>query len=165
MVEPVYAVYKPDAIVLQCGVDGKSFYLFFFFFLVVIHQYNAWTSCSFLTRLYHPTIGMTGDPLGKWNLTMEGYGECLKKVLSWNKPLIILGGGGYKSTSAARCYAYLTSLILKRPISDEIPEHEFFEDYKPDFMLPIDPGRQVDENTDTYLQGVRKLIDEQSQAL
>ncbi|KAK3820021.1 MAG: hypothetical protein J3Q66DRAFT_377616 [Benniella sp.] len=130
MVEPVYAVYKPNSIVLQCGVDG-----------------------------------MTGDPLGKWNLTMEGYGECLKKVLSWNKPLMILGGGGYKSTSAARCYAYLTSLILKRPISDEIPEHEFFEDYKPDFMLSIDPGRQVDENTDTYLQEVRKLIGEQSQAL
>ncbi|KAF9949228.1 Histone deacetylase 8, partial [Modicella reniformis] len=111
------------------------------------------------------TYSMAGDPLGKWNLTMKGYEECLKTILGWKKPLVILGGGGYKTTSTARCYAYLTSLVLGKQIPDEIPEHEFFEDYEPDFLLPVDPGRQVDENTDAYVEEVRKLIDVQSQTL
>ncbi|KAF9114191.1 Histone deacetylase 8 [Mortierella sp. AM989] len=105
--------------------------------------------------------GMTGDPLGKWNLSMNSYGECLKKVMAWKKPLIILGGGGYKTPSAARCYAYLTSLVLDSKISEEIPEHEYFEDYKPDFMLHVDPGRQPDENTDAYIEEVRKMVEAQ----
>ncbi|KAG0242187.1 Histone deacetylase 8, partial [Mortierella sp. GBA43] len=109
--------------------------------------------------------GMTGDPLGKWNLTLRGYGQCLKTVLAWNKPLMILGGGGYKTASAARCYAYLTSLVLRGPIPDDIPEHEFFEEYEPDFSLHVDPGRQLDENTDAYVEELRKLVDAQSQTL
>ncbi|KAG0367955.1 hypothetical protein BC939DRAFT_408974 [Gamsiella multidivaricata] len=129
-IEPLYSTYIPDAVVLQCGVDG-----------------------------------MTGDPLGKWNLSMKGYGECLKRVLTWKKPLMILGGGGYKTTSAARCYAYLTSLVLGKEIPEEIPEHEYFEDFKPDFMLHIDAGMQADENTDAYVDDIRKLVAKQSQAL
>lgn len=106
---------------------------------------------------------MAGDPLGKWNLTMRGYGECLRTILAWKKPLMLLGGGGYKTSSAARCYAYLTSLVLRKQISDEIPEHEFFEDYQPDFLLHVDPGRQVDENTEVYMEEIQRLIDTQSQ--
>ncbi|KAG0016711.1 Histone deacetylase 8 [Entomortierella chlamydospora] len=108
---------------------------------------------------------MAGDPLGKWNLSINSYGECLKKVMAWRKPLIVLGGGGYKTSSVARCYAHLTSLILGSEISEEIPEHEYFEDYEPDFMLQVDPGRQTDENTDAYIEEVRKLVEAQSKDL
>ncbi|KAF9188712.1 Histone deacetylase 8 [Haplosporangium sp. Z 767] len=73
--------------------------------------------------------------------------------------------GGYKNTSAARCYALLTSVALGREVSEEIPEHEFFEDYKPDFMLQIDPGRQTDENTDDYIEQVRELVEAQTDLL
>lgn len=41
-------------------------------------------------------VGMAGDPLGKWNLTMTGYSDCLKKVMAWKKPLLVLGGGQYR---------------------------------------------------------------------
>ncbi|KAF9130293.1 Histone deacetylase 8 [Mortierella sp. 14UC] len=129
-IEPLVKQFSPDAVVLQCGVDG-----------------------------------MAGDPLGKWNLTMRGYSNCLKKIMAWTKPLLVLGGGGYNTVSTARCYAYLTSQILDRTISDEIPEHKYFEDYQPDFLLFIDPGRQPDNNTDEHLAHVRSLVDTQSKAL
>ncbi|KAG0354961.1 Histone deacetylase 8 [Podila minutissima] len=127
MIEPLKESFSPDAIVLQCGVDG-----------------------------------MAGDTLGKWNLGLDGYGHCLKAILSWKKPLIVLGGGGYKNSSAARCYAYLTSIILERDIADDIPEHEYFEDYAPDFQLQVEPGRQPDENTKEYLKVVQALVNEQA---
>ncbi|KAG0054231.1 Histone deacetylase 8 [Gryganskiella cystojenkinii] len=131
MIEPLVASFNPEAVVLQCGVDG-----------------------------------MAGDPLGKWNLSLASYGDCLQKVLAWKKPLIVLGGGGYKNASAARCYAYLTSLVLGRTISDEIPEHGFFEIYEPDFLLKIeDAGRQPDENTESYLDHVKALVKQQAEGI
>lgn len=109
---------------------------------------------------------MAGDPLGKWNLSIASYSDCLQKVMAWKKPLIILGGGGYNSAAAARSYAYLTSRVLGREISDEIPEHDQFENYTPDFLLKVeDAGRQPDENTDTYLAYVRELVARQSEGI
>ncbi|KAF9425409.1 Histone deacetylase 8 [Podila epigama] len=109
--------------------------------------------------------GMAGDPLGKWNLGLKGYGHCLKAMMEWKKPLIILGGGGYNSTSTARCYAYLTSVVLGRENSEEIPEHEFFEEYAPDFLLETELRRQPDENVDSYFEEVQKLVTEQAHDL
>lgn len=43
--------------------------------------------------------GMAGDPLGKWNLTMTGYRDCLRKVMAWKKPLLVLGGGESRSSA------------------------------------------------------------------
>jgi hypothetical protein len=73
--------------------------------------------------------------------------------------------GGYNTVSTARCYAYLTSQILGHTISDEIPEHKYFEDYQPDFLLGIDPGRQRDNNTDEHLTQVQSLVNNQSKTL
>ncbi|KAF9558607.1 Histone deacetylase 8 [Mortierella alpina] len=130
MIEPLYTSYSPEAIVVQCGVDG-----------------------------------MAGDPLGKWNLSTQDYGDCIKRILAWKKPLLMLGGGGYNTPSASRCYAYLTSVVLGREISEDVPEHEFFEDYQPAFTLHVEAGRQADENTAEYLEVVRKLVEVQSETL
>lgn len=37
--------------------------------------------------------GLTGDELGGFNLTLKSFGFCLKQVLNWKKPTLILGGG------------------------------------------------------------------------
>lgn len=37
--------------------------------------------------------GLSGDPLGGFNLTQEAYGHCLRKVLAAFKPTLVLGGG------------------------------------------------------------------------
>lgn len=36
---------------------------------------------------------LTGDKLGGFNLTLASYGYCMKKILSWKKPTLVLGGG------------------------------------------------------------------------
>lgn len=98
----VFEAVKPDALVLQCGVDG-----------------------------------LAGDPCREFNISLKGYGRAVQSILSWCRtssyameddtgqfkdefskdvPVLILGGGGYHSTNAARAWAYLTSIALDRPL-------------------------------------------------
>ncbi|KAK3907984.1 Histone deacetylase 8, partial [Frankliniella fusca] len=95
---------------------------------------------------------LSGDPLGTFNLTLKGIGLCVKEILSWEKPTLFLGGGGYNLPNAARCWTYLTSLILNCNISSEIPDNYFFERYGPGFELDIIEGNRSDKNTDLYIE-------------
>jgi len=38
---------------------------------------------------------LAGDPMASFNLTHHGIGECVKYLMDWNLPLLLLGGGGY----------------------------------------------------------------------
>ena len=42
------------------------------------------------------------DPLGGFNLTLNGLGQCVSKVLGSDLPTLVLGGGGYNRANAAR---------------------------------------------------------------
>lgn len=92
--------------------------------------------------------GLTGDELGGFNLTLNTFGFCLKQVLNWKKPTLILGGGniyfsnfcslsvlvfinivtniegGYRAANVARCWTYLTSIALGRTLSNNIPDNK-----------------------------------------
>jgi len=59
------------------------------------------------------------DPLGGFNLTLEGVGKCIYKILESKLPTMFLGGGGYNPPNAARY------LILRRKKTD-IPPHWYF---------------------------------------
>ena len=39
--------------------------------------------------------GIHDDPMNSFSLTSRGLGECAAHLLSWNIPLLILGGGLY----------------------------------------------------------------------
>ncbi|CAJ0955409.1 unnamed protein product [Ranitomeya imitator] len=67
---------------------------------------------------------IAGDPMCSFNMTPEGIGKCLKYVLQWQLPTLVLGGGGYNLPNTARCWTYLTAVILGRTLSSEIPDHE-----------------------------------------
>ena len=43
------------------------------------------------------------DRLGKFNLTLHGHSQCVRKLKSCNVPLLLLGGGGYTTKNVARC--------------------------------------------------------------
>ncbi|GAC99870.1 potential Sin3.Rpd3 histone deacetylase complex component [Pseudozyma hubeiensis SY62] len=58
--------------------------------------------------------GLAGDPMAMWNLSAAAYVEAVQRVLSWNKPTLLLGGGGYNSENAARCWSLLTAVCLGR---------------------------------------------------
>ena len=41
---------------------------------------------------------------------MSGHANCVKFVKSFNKPLLLLGGGGYTMRNVSRAWAYETGL-------------------------------------------------------
>lgn len=129
VVSGIVTRYSPQAVVLQCGVDG-----------------------------------LVGDPLGGFNLTLRGLGECVRTVRDLCRgradvPLLVLGGGGYNSTNAARAFTYFTSLLLDKELPNDIPEHRFFEDYKDHgFQLHLPAGHEPDKNDQAYLDQVRQTV-------
>lgn len=90
---------------------------------------------------------LAGDPMASFNLTQYSIGECVKYLMEWNLPLLLLGGGGYNVKNSARCWTYLTGVVLNQQLSPDIPEHEYFLEYGPDYQLHIPAGRRKDMNT------------------
>ena len=52
------------------------------------------------------------DVLGRFNMSIKGHGNCVKTMLSYGIPMMLLGGGGYTVHNVARCWAYETGLVL-----------------------------------------------------
>lgn len=101
------------------------------------------------------------DRLGCFNLTTRGHGECVKFVKDLNIPLLVLGGGGYTLRNVARCWCYETSVLLGEDISNELPYHDYFEYFAPDFTLhPENSSKQDNFNTRQYLDTLRQFIHE-----
>lgn len=56
---------------------------------------------------------LVGDPLGGANLVLEDLGECLKEVLRWNIPLLLLGGGEIPADlSVTEIYLFFDSQVV-----------------------------------------------------
>ena len=84
--------YDPSAIVLQCGTDSLS---------------GDKLGCLNLSM--RGMIVLT--PVRKRNFhTISGHANCVKFVKSFNKPLLLLGGGGYTMRNVSRAWAYETGL-------------------------------------------------------
>uniref|UniRef100_A0A674HFJ3 Histone deacetylase 8 n=1 Tax=Taeniopygia guttata TaxID=59729 RepID=A0A674HFJ3_TAEGU len=66
--------------------------------------------------------------------------------------------GGYNLANTARCWTYLTGVILGRTLSSEIPDHEFFTEYGPDYVLEITPSCRPDRNEPQRIQEILNSI-------
>ncbi|KAH9821167.1 hypothetical protein DFH28DRAFT_581578 [Melampsora americana] len=111
---PIISLYKPDAVVVQCGVDGLA---------------GDPIGGSFL--------GLGLKEMGDSLTDIIQHSRLIRcKVL-------LLGGGGYHRANAARAWAYFTSIALGRTssLSADIPlEVESYMEYSPSFTLDI-PAR------------------------
>lgn len=58
---------------------------------------------------------LNGDKLGVFNLSIRGHASCLDYVKRFGLPTLVLGGGGYKISNVARCWAYETGTVLGLP--------------------------------------------------
>lgn len=56
------------------------------------------------------------DVLGRLNLSIKGHGNCVKKMMSYGIPMMLLGGGGYTVHNVSRCWLYETGLALGEEI-------------------------------------------------
>ena len=55
---------------------------------------------------------LAGDKLGVFNISISGHADCLKFVKGYGLPMLVLGGGGYKISNVARCWAFETGTCL-----------------------------------------------------
>lgn len=101
---------------------------------------------------------MAGDPMCSFNMTPVGVGKCLNYILDWELPTLLLGGGGYNLANTARCWTYLTGTVLGQTLSSEIPDHEYFTEYGPDYSLEISPSCRPDRNESQHLERVISTI-------
>ena len=102
--------------------------------------------------------GLNGDPMRSFNLTPVAFEKCLKLVLSWDLPTLILGGGGYNEANTARCWTQITASIANASLPDDIPEHNFFPLYGPDFNFKIEKSYKKDMNTKEFLNQVIESV-------
>lgn len=118
-------VYRPGAIVLQCGADS-----------------------------------LTGDRLGKFNLTIKGHAACVAFVKSLDIPLLVLGGGGYTIRNVARCWAYETGVVLDRhrEMSPHVPLNDYYDYYAPDFQLHLTPSSIPNANSPEHLEKIKTRV-------
>lgn len=109
-------------------------FLMLFFHGIVWKKFNianGFNVCYFsILKSYQPDAfvvqcgadGIKGDPIGQSNLTPKVFGHCVNMILATNLPSLFLGGGGYNFANAARNWAYLTSIIVGKEISNDIPD-------------------------------------------
>ncbi|KAJ3736924.1 histone deacetylase complex catalytic component RPD3 [Lentinula guzmanii] len=104
------------------------------------------------------TDSLSGDKLGCLNLSMRGHANCVKFVKSFNKPLLLLGGGGYTMRNVSRAWAYETGLAAGVELGPDIPVNEYYEYFGPDYQLDVKSSNSDDLNTPAYLNRVKQIV-------
>ncbi|TFK41347.1 histone deacetylase complex, catalytic component RPD3 [Crucibulum laeve] len=104
------------------------------------------------------TDSLSGDKLGCLNLSMRGHANCVKFVKSFNKPLLLLGGGGYTMRNVSRAWAYETGLAAGVELGPDIPVNEYYEYFGPDYELDVKSSNAEDLNTPAYLERVKRIV-------
>lgn len=75
------------------------------------------------------------DRLGCFNLSIRGHGDCVRFVHSFGLPVLMLGGGGYTIRNVSRCWAYETSILAQKPLSNDLPVTLYHSQFDPDHKL------------------------------
>lgn len=112
--------------------------------------------------------GLVCDPLAQWNLTMDGYWLALDFLMKAfpSTPFLLLGGGGYNSTETAKCWAYITKMVMGDDLEwSEIPDHDKLDEYSPDsfqFWTERNTKPKVgrkDDNSPQYLDSIKCILE------
>ncbi|KAF2767847.1 hypothetical protein EJ03DRAFT_275395 [Teratosphaeria nubilosa] len=103
---------------------------------------------------------LSGDRLGCFNLSMRGHANCVQYVKSFNKPTLILGGGGYTMRNVARTWAYETGKLVGVEMGSELPFTDYYEYYSPDFELDVRPSNMDNANSPEYLERIKQQVHE-----
>lgn len=99
------------------------------------------------------------DPMKSFNLTGTTIVACIEQLIESNKPMLLLGGGGYNIADTARLWTSIIAVCLQTKLDQDIPEHDFFSSYGPDFTLATWPGNRTNKNTAKYLDDVLEYIE------
>jgi histone deacetylase 1/2 len=99
------------------------------------------------------------DKLGAFNMTIKGHAQCVKFVREFGIPTLVLGGGGYRITSVARCWAYETAVLVDVEVDATIPFNDYWHYFEPDHQLhfPKVP-RATNKNARPYLDALKSKV-------
>ena len=110
-------VYRPSAIVLQCGADSLAGDRLGCFNLSLKGKrkreraiLSLSDSLSFFLP-FHPPLSPSLPP-------SPGHAECVDYMRRFNLPIVLVGGGGYTIRNVARCWTYETSTALNCVIAN-----------------------------------------------
>lgn len=103
---------------------------------------------------------LSGDRLGCFNLTHKGHAECVKHVLNFSLPTLVLGGGGYTIKNVSRVWTYETAAILGVEIPTDLPYTEFFEHFSPDYTIEIPASNMANLNSKENLEKIVETVTE-----
>jgi histone deacetylase 1/2 len=115
---------------------------------------------------------LSGDRLGCFNLSMRGHANCVKFVKSFNRPTLVVGGGGYTMRNVARTWAYETGTLVGQELSPILPYNEYYEVsknrifsevsfsniiqyYGPDYELDVRASNMENANSKDYLEKIK----------
>lgn len=102
--------------------------------------------------------GLSGDPLGAWNLTPAAFVQCVLVIQSCGLALLLLAGRGYEAASCARCWTAVTAALVGQELNDDIPEHRFLMVYGPGYELSMEPGFRRGLNDAQYVEGILQEV-------
>ena len=75
---------------------------------------------------------LAGDRIGCFNLSLKGHSDCVAFMKSFNKPILVTGGGGYTKSNVARCWTNETAVLLNKDLAEDIPPHQNYYEYYAD---------------------------------
>lgn len=64
-----------------------------------------------------------GDRLGRFNLNIKAHGFCVETVKKYNRPMLLIGGGGYTPRNVARTWCHETSVCVGASLHNDLPTH------------------------------------------
>ncbi|ORX36428.1 putative histone deacetylase 3 [Kockovaella imperatae] len=142
---------------LQDGIDDESYISLFK--AVMEPTINTFRPSSIVLQCGADSLGC--DRIGSFNLSIAAHGECVRFIKSFNLPLLVLGGGGYRQSSVARCWAYETGVLAGVTLPDDVPDNQYYEFYGPDYKLhPPLTGQIQNLNSKQSLENIRVVIRE-----
>lgn len=153
---------------LQDGIDDQSYVSLFK--AIMEPTIATFQPSSIVLQCGADSLGC--DRLGVFNLSIAAHGECVRFIKSFNLPLLVLGGGGYTSTSplrslthlgahpsprtvknVSRCWAYETAVLLDEHVAlpNALPHTAYDDFFAPEWKLhpPLSDGRNRIENLNT----------------
>lgn len=111
---------------------------------------------------------LAGDRLGKFNLQVQGHGQCVEFCKAQNVPMILFGGGGYTPRNVARAWTHETSIAIdaKDKIDPTLPLHApWREHFRQETLFPtldqILEAPKPNRNTPKRLEEIKMHISEQ----
>ncbi|KAJ3032687.1 Histone deacetylase 2 [Rhizophlyctis rosea] len=137
---------------LNNGIDDESYR--FIFDSVVQHVMDFYRPGAVVLQLGADSL--VGDRLGAFNLSMQGHAHSVEFLKKFNVPVILLGGGGYTIRNVARAWTFETSVAAGVEVSEELPFHEYFDYYGPEYRLAIPASNMENMNTRQYLEKLRR---------